>query len=198
MEASYPLKWPPHWPRTPEYDRRYDGAFELDYDRCLLHLERELWHLGAENSVVSSNLKPDDHPRRTGIDPGVAVYFSLDGQPTVMPQDRYSTVYGNLRSITLAIEGLRQTERHGGAHMLRRAFDGFAALPGPPSFDWQRELEPVTGRIATLEHAERAFRVRVKQCHPDAPGGSTEAMIRLNRAMEIARAELSVMPKGAI
>jgi len=35
----------------------------------------------------------------------------------------------------MAIEGLRQMERHGGAVMLERAFDGFAALP-PPEDCW--------------------------------------------------------------
>lgn len=199
MTESFPLRWPAGWPRTPSHRRMYPSAFRVEYVRCRSHLYRELDRFGASGIVVSSNLRPDHNPARVDmVDPGVAIYFNLDGRQMVMAQDRYVSVYGNLRAATLAIEGLRQMERHGGAHMVARAFDGFAALPGPAPFDWRHELDPSGMPITTLEHAQRAYRARAKQVHPDVPGGSAEAMALLNRAIQAARDELNVMPPGAI
>lgn len=99
-------------------------------------LFEELDRLGARDVVVSSNLQ-----RRLdgGIlasqsnadDPGVAVYFTLKGAPYVMARDQFYRAADNLRSLALAIEGLRQIERHGGSYMMKRAFSGFTALPPP-------------------------------------------------------------------
>lgn len=106
----------------------------------------------------------------------------------VMARDAFWTVHDNLRSIGLSIEGLRQMERHGGAHMMDRAFEGFLAIEPPKS--WRRILgfeEDVSPHLARVEEA---FRAMAKKAHPDAPGGSHDKMAELNEAINRARQEL--------
>ena len=50
-----------------------------------------------------------------------------------MAQDQHLGLLDDIRSLSLAIEGLRQMQRQGGRVMLERAFAGFAALPTPGS-----------------------------------------------------------------
>ena len=140
MTEAYPLKWPQGWPRHKgrrDSDRRFYGP-TFKWDRVYRGIREELKRIGATHIVVSTDqpLRQDGYPYsqvRRIDDPGVAVYFMRRKKPMVMAQDRFDTVMGNMRSLTMAIEGLRQMERHGGAVMLEKAFSGFAALPAPPS-----------------------------------------------------------------
>lgn len=142
MTEAYPLKWPTGWTRhkgPQDSDTRFKGP-HFTWDRVYRGLKEELQRIGATNVVVSTNqpLRIDGAPyaqQRNISDTGVAVYFTRNGKALVMAQDRFWSVIGNMRSLTMAIEGLRQMERHGGAVMLERAFDGFAALP-PPETCW--------------------------------------------------------------
>lgn len=137
---AYPLRWPPGWPRHKgrrDSDRRFAGP-TYRWDRVFKGLNEEIYRIGGRHSVISTNqpLRQDGLPyaqARAIDDPGVAVYFTRGKKSLVMAQDRFDTVIGNMRSLTMAIEGLRQMERHGGATMMERAFDGFAALPPPPN-----------------------------------------------------------------
>lgn len=138
MTEAYPLSWPPGWPRHKggrDSDRRFNGP-TYRWDRVYRGLVEELERIGATQITVSTNqpLRRDGYPyaqERAIADTGVAVYFMRGKKSLVMAQDRFNTVMGNMRSLTMAIEGLRQMERHGGATMMERAFDGFAALPAP-------------------------------------------------------------------
>lgn len=142
MTEAYPLKWPAGWPRHPgkrENDQRFRGP-TYHWDRVYRGLKDELKRIGATNITVSTNqpIRQDGFPyaqQRIIDDVGVAVYFTRGGRSLVMAQDRFWSIIGNMRSLTMAIEGLRQMERHGGAIMIDRAFDGFAALP-PPEDCW--------------------------------------------------------------
>lgn len=69
--------------------------------------------------------------------------------------------------------------------MVEAAFTGFEALPPP---DWRNDLGLPAG--ATLDDAERAYRIRARSAHPDV-GGSQEAMTRLNDAIRRAREGLA-------
>lgn len=143
---AYPLQWPEGWPRTldgaRESDSRFRGsAYGLAMGRARDQLIAELVRLGARDVVVSSNieLRRDGLPysdQRRISDPGVAVYFTFKKRTMAMACDRFVSVAGNMRSLGLAIEGMRQLNRHGGGTMMERAFAGFAALPPPPSC-WQ-------------------------------------------------------------
>jgi hypothetical protein len=146
--------------------------------------------LGARNIVVSSNHPVD----RNGIpieaksrvdDPGVAVYFLHNGKPMAMARDGFNNATANMRSLGLAIEGMRQLERHGGGVMMERAFAGFVALP-PPRSCW--DVLGVKPR-ASRDEIERAFREAAKRAHPDV-GGSAAAMAEINAARDQALAEI--------
>lgn len=142
MTEAYPLRWPAGWPRhkgLQDSDTRFKGP-TFHWDRVYRGLQEEIRRIGGTKIVVSTNqpLRNDGYPyaqQRNISDVGVAVYFMRNRKPMVMAQDRFSSIIGNMRSLTMAIEGLRQMERHGGATMMERAFDGFAALP-PPADCW--------------------------------------------------------------
>jgi hypothetical protein len=152
----------------------------------------ELRRLGATEIVVSSNVavKADGllyADSRRIDDPGIAVYFKFKKKSLVMARDGFHSVAGNLRSLGLAIDGMRQLERHGGSLMLEKAFDGFLAIAPP---DWKKPWREVfgiksdwTGDIAQL------YREKARNRHPDA-GGSDTLMAELNVAYEEARHEL--------
>jgi hypothetical protein len=160
--------------------------------RAITQLMDELRLLGATNIVVSSNIptKSDGLPyaeSRLIEDPGIAAYFDFKKKSLVMARDGFISPAGNIRSLTLAIEGLRQLERHGGSVMLERAFTGFLAITPP---DWKRPWREVfgvkadwTGDITSLFHE------KARQRHPDM-GGSDALMAELNVAYEEARQAL--------
>lgn len=181
---AYPLSWPHGWPRhkgEQDSDTRFKGP-TYRWDRVVRGLRDELKRIGATNVIISMNqpVRNDGEPyaqMRAIPDTGVAVYFTRKGRTMVMTQDRFWTVLGNMRSLTMAIKGLRQMERHGGAVMLERAFEGFAALPAPNR--WWDVLQ-VT-HDASPDVIEANFRRLARDRHPDR-GGSTSAMAELNQA----------------
>lgn len=196
---AFPLHWPEGWPRTPDWKRESDNRFggrtygPLNMGRARDQLINELKLMGATNVVISTNvaLRQDGLPYATQkqiSDPGVAVYFMLKKRPLAMARDRFKTVAGNMRSLTLAIEAMRQLERHGGSTMMERAFQGFAAIAPP---DWKkpwREVFGVTpdwrGDIVAL------YREKARNRHPDA-GGSDQLMAELNIAYAEAKRDLA-------
>lgn len=193
MTQSYPLAWPDNWPRTSEAARKSGSAFKTTWDKARRNLGHELRLLGAQHVVVSSWLplrldgQPrSDHARMKIRDPGVAVYFEYRGRPMVMARDAYDNCFANLHSIGLAIEHLRGLERHGGAVMLERAFEGFAALPPPAKRDHWSTL----GIKPTRDLGEilAAFRRLAKERHPDN-GGDADAMRDLINARVAATEE---------
>lgn len=205
MTTAFPLSWPQGWPRTPA-NARARGPFQVTFGSARDHLVREVTRLESPTLVISSNaalnrhgLPYHDQADDQIADPGVAVYFQRDGQPMSMAQDRYLTITANLRSIGLAIEHLRGLARHGGGHMMARAFGGFAALPPPAGGGgaapkpWREILAPIPDGLEpadTLTIAEVRYRTKAKQTHADVAGGSDEQMIVLNAAIEAARREL--------
>ena len=146
MTECNPLSWPNVWPRTSiekqdrgwQFKRRSDGygGRLVTFAEGRDSLYDELRKLGATSPVVTTNHPtdrygiPTESKRRIG-DEGVAVYFSLNGTPMVMASDRFDNAAANMRSLALAIEALRQLERHGGGTMMEKAFTGFVALPSP-------------------------------------------------------------------
>jgi hypothetical protein len=87
----------------------------------------------------------------------------------------------------LAIDGMRQLDRHGGRFMLEKAFEGFLAIAPP---DWKKPWRQVfsvkpdwTGDIKQL------YREKARERHSDV-GGSDQLMAELNVAYAEARHEL--------
>jgi hypothetical protein len=174
-------------------DSRFSGrGFTIGKVRD--ELMNELRLLGATDIVVSPNVptRPDgllrSDPRRLD-DPGIAVYFKFKKKQMVMARDGFVSVAGNLRSLGMAIEGLRQLERHGGGFMLERAFDGFLAIAPP---DWKKSWREVFGvKPDWRGDIEALYREKARNRHPDA-GGSDPLMAELNVARAEARRELGL------
>jgi hypothetical protein len=190
MTEAYPLRWPPGWPRhkgAQDSDSRFNGP-TYRWDRVYRGLQEEIKRIGGTKIVVSTNqpLRNDGYPyaqQRNITDVGVAVYFMRNGRPMVMAQDRFWSIIGNMRSLTMAIEGLRQMERHGGATMMERAFDGFAALP-PPEDCWSilgisRNPPYDVDETIVME----AFRAKAREAHEK--GGDMHRIVHAkNQALE--------------
>lgn len=194
MLTICPLAWPDGWPRTPPADRHSgDGHFLNRRVRGRLPawtfgtardaLAIELDHLGARNVSLCINiaLGADGRPLEAaaGEDPGVAIYFEMDGIMLVIACDRHGRAESNMQAIVRTLDTLRQLERQGGRAMLDRALAGFRA-PGGPRTCWT-----VLGLSAgaTLVDIQRAYHAKARQAHPDS-GGSDAAMAELNRARD--------------
>jgi hypothetical protein len=195
MTEAYPLQWPAGWPRTSDGAKKVSSPFRTTFDKARRELLAELARLGARDIVISSwlPLRNDGFPRadaakRAIADPGVAVYFTLRKRQMVMARDAYWSVHDNLRSIGLAIEHLRGLERHGGAAMMERAFDGFAQIEAPGAKHWSLVLN--VARDAGAAQINEAFRRLARERHPDQ-GGSEAMMAELNVARDRALKEIA-------
>jgi hypothetical protein len=192
--TPYPLAWPDHIPRWK--GERQTGQFRTSLAGAMKNVEDSLRRFGADSGkpvkgvVVSSNVtlgqqKPDD--------PGVAIWFEWDGLPIVIPVDRYSKVEANVQAIHHVIEARRTELRHGTLALVRATFQGFKALPAPGSKRPWREVLKMEGFEAAQTDAdmiEQRYRALAKKAHPDASGGSNEAMAELNRARDEALREI--------
>lgn len=216
---AFPLCWPDGWPRTPSHMRQNGNQFvtrsiegsntwhtsrQITFARARRLLVDELARLKATGFVMSSNiqLRSDGEPRadsaeRRHDDPGIAIYFSYKGKPMVMASDRYTSTAANVRSLGLAIEAMRQLERHGGGQMMERAFAGFTALPPPegskPKRPWWEVLrfpaDPADRELLSVPEVKARYNTLAMKLHPDQ-GGSTDAMAELNEAKADAVSEL--------
>lgn len=189
MTEAFPLYWPEGWPRTKTY-RREDSRFQPGGTaQESIYILHECERLGAQHIVISTNveLRRDGLPysnRRQPEDPGVAVYFELDGRQQCIPCDRWRTVEENCRAVWKSIEALRGLNRWGAKSFVDAAFAGFEALPAPT---WRGDLG--LGADATLNDAEDSYRKRARTAHPDA-GGPPGVMEALNAAIVEARLHL--------
>lgn len=194
---AYPLTWPVGWQRTPP-GRIERSRYSTSLGRAMAHLRNELKLFGARDVVLSSNLplRRDGLPYSNVAQPrdcGIAVYWTMpprNGQPAkpmVMACDQWAKVEENVHAIGLSVAAMRQIQRAGASTILERAFAGFAALPAGVS--WRDVMGFKPGETPTLEQLKAMHRVLVLQNHPDR-GGSAEAMVRINTAMDRAKVEL--------
>jgi len=199
MEVSrYPLSWPAHQPRTPAHKRDY-GRFDDKRSRntAIEELQEEVRRLKGRNMILSSNLKlrndllPYSNQPKTD-DPGVAVYFDLDGESTCIACDRFLKDVDNIWAIKKTIECLRGVERYGSTQMMKQAFTGFAALPAPTAVEpWWVVLE-VDRDCSTYDEVLHMYRLKVREVHPDIPGGSVEEFNRVQAAWDSAKEVLDM------
>lgn len=195
MTFATPLEWPQGWERSKPIGRMGSAhQFKSTLGRTIDRLYRELQMMRASGVVVSSHLQLTmrgmpraDAARMKLADPGVAIYFMRKDRRYVMARDVYDNVLDNLHSLTLAIEGFRQMERHGGGTMMERAFEGFQALPDQSN--WRVILGFKRDDVVSFADVERNYREGAKLCHADV-GGGHEAMVKLNMARDQARREL--------
>jgi len=212
---AYPLQWPQGWPRTEPGSRkraqfgqmkqgRY-GKGALSIAQATRRVMQEIsaytkrgrvWRIPLDQVVISTNLtvrKSDGLPKsgqRTPEDPGVAVYFELDGKNQVIPCDKYDRIADNLAAVAATLESLRALERHG-TGIMERAFTGFEALPSPEQaggIAWRTVLE--VPQSAGLEEARRAYLLLRSRYHPDKPDGSVHQFEQIQNAWALAQQEL--------
>ncbi len=199
MTEAYPLQWPMGRPRTVS---RQFGHFSkrsqkpgqswtthenLTIAQAMDRLRDELIRLGASRDwILSSNLtlNRDGSPKsgqRKPADPGVALYFKLDGKPICMPCDTYTEVEQNIAALAKHIEATRAIERYGVASLVEM-FTGFTALPSPGAAKAWWEVLGVS-QHASADEINAAWRQKAKEAHSDL-GGSDAAMSEINVARD--------------
>ena len=181
MTTAFPLSWPDTMPRAKV---REPGRFQTTLTQALKNVEDSLRLFGNDsgkpvtNIVLSSNVslgvnKPED--------PGIAAWFTWEGQQLCIAVDRYQTPAANLQAIHHILEARRVELRHGTLNLVRATFQGFKALPAPPGSHWTEILNlPIT---ATSDQIKAKHRELAKTAHPDQ-GGSQEQMARLTDARD--------------
>lgn len=186
--CAYPLSWPEGFPRA--RGSRESSRFDTSLFKALENVRGELARFAKdsgkklEDIVISSNYSlTDSRPE----DPGVAVYFTWDGERTCIPVDRYRGVEDNLQAIYHCIAAKRTMLRHGGINLVKAAFRGYAALPSPGPVDWRSELDY---HGEDLDEAKRAYRKRIGQEHPDR-GGDPRKAAQITEAWRLCRQELA-------
>lgn len=207
---SFPLHWPIGWPRTKPGDRKrgnfkrrggsnafgYRPLHNVTVAQAIQRIEDELramdgpsrhWtRIDPGKTVISTNLrvrKSDGGPassQREPDDPGVAVYFELDGKMQCIPCDAYDNVAQNLAAVAATLNALRTLERHGSG-IMERAFTGFEALPHLAESPWWEVL--MVPADAPAEVVEKQYRRLRSDYHPDH-GGSDYQFNRIQKAYE--------------
>lgn len=201
----FPLSYPLGKPRTPAWERKRasfskgTGAEKsrLSVPQAAQRLTEELRRLGVLDFVLSTNVQVrlDGFPRAGQAephDPGAALYFLFDGRPTAFGADQYDRVADNIAAIAAHIEATRAIERHG-VGTLAQAFAGYVALPSPEMVgrSWREVFGFSPNHRPNAAELRAEFHDLARRRHPDAEGGSTEAMAELNNALEQAEKELS-------
>lgn len=214
IQAS-PLQWPEYLgiARTPPAERK-SANFGKRNDagwgnrrltvaqarrRLMVEISRftragRAWRIDPDAVVVSTNMptRQDGLPysnAREPDDPGVAVYYELDGEPFCLPCDKWDRLADNIAAIAKHIEAIRGQERWGVASA-KASFHRFA-LPTPETAGgepWHVTLHCQPD--VSFEEAQLAYRRRAKQTHPDNPGGSHEEFHAVQTAWTMAKQQL--------
>ena len=193
---SYPLSWPAGWKRTPAprgTPRFYVKSIEKHVQEILTEFRR--MGVADHQLVISSNLelRNDGYPKsgqKNPADPGVAIYFKLNGQDRVLACDKWHFVEQNLSAIARHVESVRAQDRWGVGN-IAQAFAGYTALmSGREVRDWWVVLgfdHPTEDAVAVLLRRN----ILAKQYHPDN-GGSAEKMAEINEAVATFKKEQGI------
>lgn len=204
--TAYPICWPAGRQRTKTRQRAnfckivrregqsWESREKLSIEQARVRVTDELRRLGARKPIISSNLelRNDGLPRsgqRQPADPGVAVYFDLNGGQKCIAIDLWDRVEDNLVAVAKSIDAMRGLERWGGAQIVAAVFTGFKALPGGDAIVTPMTVEQAdafllqiakvdapflkTGElIEDRNQFEAAYRIAVRHFHPDRNGGT--------------------------
>lgn len=208
-----PLCWPNWFPRTPASSRTYGrfgqkrasgyGVQDITLAQARSRVIESIgkftkpgrgWRADPDDVIISTDLatRRDGLPRsgqRKPDDPGVAVYFELDGEHRCIPCDSYTRIEDNLAAVAATIEALRTIERHG-SQMFRAAFTGFTGLPSPDQVQGRTWRDVISYYGSDMKEAKRAYRMASSKAHPDN-GGSTDAFYEVQVAWDQAKQEMS-------
>jgi len=205
---NYPLQWPAGWKRTASSSRQraqfgkskqsQHGNWRTKERLTVAEgIKRVLATLQKMNIpdyqvIISTNMavRNDGLPysgRKDPEDPGAAVYWrpygsSAETQHKCMAIDQYDRLADNLAAIAGTLDAMRAIERWGGADILDRAFQGFAALPEYASTGWWTVLD--VAREAQREIVERAYKVLRSRYHDDRPTADAEKFHQVQEAWQ--------------
>lgn len=189
---AYPLHWPPGWVRSRGRSRapfkHGDGSRLTIAEAMRRRLLPELERLHARNITISTNVAPHRYDQLgDGTDPGVAVYFTLDGEPRVLACDRWDRTADNLTAIAKHVEALRGQERWG-VGSLEQAFAGYKSLPAMPAAQawWDVLGVPPDARGEAITRRRLEL---LGQLHPDRQTGDANRAAEVNAAYDQARKE---------
>lgn len=186
----YPLTWPDTIPR--KAGSRESGQFKTALAGAMKNVQDSLRRFGTlsgkpvQNVVISSNVTLGvNRP----ADPGVAVWFTWEGQQVCIPVDRYASVEANVQAIHHVLEARCTELRHGTLALVRATMKGFVALPAPKSW---REILSIDPDLQVDERTlETAWKIAARAAHPDR-GGSHAKMSEVNEARDRAKRELNL------
>ena len=200
MTQAFPLHWPEGWPRT-EAHKRERARFDTSWNNACYGIIHEIRLLDGRYPIISSDfeLRRDGLPyanQRIPDDPGIAVYFELDGEQRCIPCDRWIQPRDNIQAIKKTIEAMRGINRWGTGEMMKRTFQAFGALPPPDGsaqvgvtvVDWWRVLG--VAKEAPFEVIKAAYRALARTTHPDT-GGNIDDVHKIKTAFETAKKESS-------
>jgi hypothetical protein len=140
------------------------------------------WVINPDKVIISSNVptRLDGLPysnAREPEDPGMAVYFTMNGQQHCLSCDKWDRVADNLNAIAKNVEAMRGQLRWGVADVAQM-FAGFKALPGaiimPAAMSENEAAEFIRthgGAWHNPETFDQAYRNAAKKFHPDANDG---------------------------
>ena len=196
--TPYPLAWPETMPR--HKGTREAGQFRTSLSVALENAQKSLRAFATDTGIGVSDIVFSSNYGGVGLmmqhstspaDPGVALWFMWDGAQRCIAVDRYSRIEANLQAIHHVLEADRTKIRHGSLAIVRASYRGMIALPaaaGPRP--WREVLGFPSVSMPTTDAIERTYRTLAKERHPDAVGGSTEAMAELNAAKAAALKEI--------
>lgn len=189
-ESSYPLAWPPGWPRKPN-PYRPRAQFDASLGRAVQDLTHEFRLLGATDVIVSTNVRPrlDGLPSGDAAnpsDPGAAVYFRIKGQPRAMACDKWNRLADNVRALAKHIEAIRGQVRWG-VGSIEQAFGGYLALTAMEATKPWWEILAISPD-APWPEIEAKREALLHRHHPDKGGNANQAA-EINAAFDQARRE---------
>lgn len=189
--VPYPLAWPKDVERVP-ISKRTESKFKTTLSGALGNVKTSLVRFGNDsgiavtNVVLSSNVGGLDAGKPQ--DPGVAAWFTWDGDERCIAVDRYLKVEENLQAIHHIIEARRTEMRHGGLNITRQTFKAFAALPAPVG-GWRGVMGYRPDQTLAWSMVDEDYTRLAKEWHPDKPGGDKAKMAALNVAFAEAKKE---------
>lgn len=181
------------WPGTPTPSwKRRKSQFKALWSQTLDLLERELYHLNAQNILIDgyfgySDIRNDGWPKSKArpSQPGIVLSFGTKRGRITMPCDTYTEWEANLRAIALTLENLRAVERYGVTTERQEQYTGWLKLPAASADDEATACAQMLVKYSgfTITDAslvlsdqsefERAWKSAARRTHPDT-GGSSE------------------------
>ncbi len=121
--------------------------------------------------------------QKKGMDEGIAVYFTWEGEQKVLACDQYNRCGCNLWAIAKTIEAMRGIDRWGCSEILSRAFTGFKALPEKSDETIRKPWWGIlgVGEDCSVEAIRAAYRQLAKTHHPDV-GGDHQMFVEIQEA----------------